>query len=313
MSTTQTNGSKAPSKAEQLRTLREAAAATAALPPDHGCAPPTGALTRKADQRKAASAAASQHPVKRVAAGASALTKAGKPRTGKGAVDLAPGTPGKAPEGPQDGQGTSPGAVPPEGTPTAAPGKAAPGASLAAPTAPALSAVERKAREAAEIAGDIPQRLQRANTPEAKAKVTRQINALEARRTGAGIKNPPNRASAGAKALGMSPREMKQTGARPKSAASTSAKPKPSSGASRGRYDWAGAEEGAKAGRKPPALDFSANTHKCYREKLKEVEKMARDGDLKALQAWKPQRHDGSPAMIDRWRKLVVIALKAKA
>jgi hypothetical protein len=97
--------------------------------------------------------------------------------------------------------------------------------------------------------------------------------------------------------------------------AKSKTKPQPAKAAKgngKGRYDWTGAEENAAQGKLPPPLDFSANTHKSYRGKLDEVEKMVKAKNLKALRAWKPQRQDGSPLMIDRWRKLAIKALEAK-
>lgn len=81
-----------------------------------------------------------------------------------------------------------------------------------------------------------------------------------------------------------------------------------------GRYDWTGAEEAAAKGTIPTTPDFSANTHKCYRPRLAEIEKLVKKGDVKALKAMKDSdfRKDGSPLIMNRYRKLAITALEAK-
>lgn len=80
-----------------------------------------------------------------------------------------------------------------------------------------------------------------------------------------------------------------------------------------GRYDWAAAEEAAKAGKVPTTPDFSANTHKCYRPRLAEIEKLVKAKNVKALKAMKDSdfRNDGSPLIMNRYRKLAIKALEA--
>ena len=86
----------------------------------------------------------------------------------------------------------------------------------------------------------------------------------------------------------------------------------PKSGIS-GRAQWTQAEEAAKNGTVPPPPDFSANTHKSYRKHLEAVVAMVTAKDIDGLKKWKPSRTDGSPAMIDRYRRIALTALQAKA
>lgn len=82
---------------------------------------------------------------------------------------------------------------------------------------------------------------------------------------------------------------------------------------SRSRYDWSAAEEMAEKGKIPPALDFSAETHKRFRGALADVVKAAKAGDTKALGAIKINPVSSSPKALDRYRKLCLKAIKAKA
>jgi len=89
--------------------------------------------------------------------------------------------------------------------------------------------------------------------------------------------------------------------------------PKPAKKSSKGRYDWAAAEEAAKKGKIPETPDFSANTHKCYRPRLDEIVKLVKAKNVKALKAMKDSdfRKDGSPLIMNRYRKLAITALEA--
>lgn len=87
---------------------------------------------------------------------------------------------------------------------------------------------------------------------------------------------------------------------------------RPTKAGGRKTYDWAGAKEKALTGIIPPAPDFSAHTHRFYREPLAQAVALVKAGDLKALQALKFARDDGSPGMIKRYRDIAVIALKSK-
>ena len=88
---------------------------------------------------------------------------------------------------------------------------------------------------------------------------------------------------------------------------------KPAKKTSKGRYDWAAAEEAAKKGKIPETPDFSANTHKCYRPRLDEIVKLVKAKNVKALKAMKDSdfRKDGSPLIMNRYRKLAITALEA--
>ena len=89
--------------------------------------------------------------------------------------------------------------------------------------------------------------------------------------------------------------------------------PKPAKKSSKGRYDWAAAEEAAKKGKIPETPDFSANTHKCYRPRLDEIVKLVKAKNVKALKAMKDSdfRKDGSPLIMNRYRKIAITALEA--
>jgi hypothetical protein len=87
--------------------------------------------------------------------------------------------------------------------------------------------------------------------------------------------------------------------------------PKRKSG-DRARYDWNGAREDAAKGTIPAAPDFSANTHRCYRPLLAEVEKLVKAKNLAGLQAYKIKGSCTSPAAVKRYREIALIALKAR-
>jgi hypothetical protein len=76
------------------------------------------------------------------------------------------------------------------------------------------------------------------------------------------------------------------------------------------KYDKSKAEQWAKAGKIPPAPDFSADTHAAYRSKLAEVEKLARQGDLAALRKWTVERASSSRIAIMDYRDLCIRALE---
>jgi hypothetical protein len=81
----------------------------------------------------------------------------------------------------------------------------------------------------------------------------------------------------------------------------------------RTRFDWKGAEEAAKRGKLPPKLDFSADTHARFREKLHEVEALAAKKDIAGLRKAKwPGFESSSPKAIHRWRDICIAALSAK-
>ena len=80
----------------------------------------------------------------------------------------------------------------------------------------------------------------------------------------------------------------------------------------RERYDWTAAVHAAKKGTIPSAPDFSADTHRSYRSKLAELVALVKAKDIKGLTKWEPQRLDGSPLIMKRYRDIALVALKAK-
>jgi len=99
--------------------------------------------------------------------------------------------------------------------------------------------------------------------------------------------------------------------ANPKSGKTEKAAPKRKP-TDRARYDWNGAREAAATGTIPAAPDFSANTHRCYRPLLAEVEKLVKAKDLAGLQAYRVKGSSTSPAAVKRYREIALVALKAK-
>lgn len=71
-------------------------------------------------------------------------------------------------------------------------------------------------------------------------------------------------------------------------------------------------EADARAGKLPPAPDFSAETHKRFRNKLAAVVDLANAADLKALRAFEINPVSSSPKAIARYRDLCIIALEAR-
>lgn len=72
-------------------------------------------------------------------------------------------------------------------------------------------------------------------------------------------------------------------------------------------------EAAAHEGKLPDPPDFSAETHARYRDKLAELIKLAKAGDVKALKAVEINPISTSPKALDRYRNLAVIAIAAKA
>jgi hypothetical protein len=71
-------------------------------------------------------------------------------------------------------------------------------------------------------------------------------------------------------------------------------------------------EAAARDGKLPEPPDFSAETHKRFRNKLVSVVELAKAGDLKGLRAFEINPVSSSPKAIARYRDLCVIALEAK-
>jgi hypothetical protein len=72
-------------------------------------------------------------------------------------------------------------------------------------------------------------------------------------------------------------------------------------------------ETAARAGKLPEPPDFSAETHKRFRNKLASVVDLAKAGDLKGLRKFEVNPVSSSPKAIARYRDLCVIALEAQA
>jgi hypothetical protein len=71
-------------------------------------------------------------------------------------------------------------------------------------------------------------------------------------------------------------------------------------------------EEAARRGKLPAPPDFSAPTHKRFRNKLAAVVELAKAGDLDGLRAFEINPVSSSPKAIARYRDLCVVALEAR-
>lgn len=71
-------------------------------------------------------------------------------------------------------------------------------------------------------------------------------------------------------------------------------------------------EAAAREGKLPEPPDFSAETHKRFRNKLASVIALAEAGDLKGLRAFEINPISSSPKAIARYRDLCVIALETR-
>ena len=71
-------------------------------------------------------------------------------------------------------------------------------------------------------------------------------------------------------------------------------------------------EAAAREGKLPEPPDFSAETHKRFRNKLASVVEVAKTGDLKGLRAFEINPVSSSPKAIARYRDLCIIALEAQ-
>lgn len=90
------------------------------------------------------------------------------------------------------------------------------------------------------------------------------------------------------------------------------AKQKAGSVATRPLGKRAAIETAAREGKLPEPPDFSAETHKRFRNKLASVAELAKAGDLKALRAFEINPVSSSPKAIARYRDLCVIAIEAR-
>jgi hypothetical protein len=71
-------------------------------------------------------------------------------------------------------------------------------------------------------------------------------------------------------------------------------------------------EAAAREGKLPEPPDFSAETHKRFRNKLASVVELAKAGDLRGLRAFEINPVSSSPKAIARYRDLCIIALEAR-
>jgi hypothetical protein len=72
-------------------------------------------------------------------------------------------------------------------------------------------------------------------------------------------------------------------------------------------------EAAAREGKLPEPPDFSAETHKRFRNKLAGVVELAEAGDLKGLRAFEINPVSSSPKAIKRYRDLCIVAIEAQA
>lgn len=72
-------------------------------------------------------------------------------------------------------------------------------------------------------------------------------------------------------------------------------------------------EAAAREGKLPEPPDFSADTHKRFRNKLASVVELAKTGDLKGLRAFEINPVSSSPKAIKRYRDLCIVAIEAQA
>jgi hypothetical protein len=69
-------------------------------------------------------------------------------------------------------------------------------------------------------------------------------------------------------------------------------------------------EAAAREGKLPAPPDFSAKTHKRFRNKLARVVELTKAGDLKGLRAFEIIVVSSSPKAIARYRDLCILALE---
>ena len=110
-----------------------------------------------------------------------------------------------------------------------------------------------------------------------------------------------------------SPQAAKANGAPRKGRKGRKPAGKPEAAETRPLGKRAAIEAAAREGKLPEAPDFSAETHKRFRNKLQSVIDLAKAGDLKGLRAFEINPVSSSPKAIARYRDLCVIALEARA
>jgi hypothetical protein len=74
----------------------------------------------------------------------------------------------------------------------------------------------------------------------------------------------------------------------------------------------AATEAAAREGKLPEPPDFSAETHRRFRNKLAAVVELAKAGDLNGLRAFEINPVSSSPKAIKRYRDLCIMALEAR-
>lgn len=99
--------------------------------------------------------------------------------------------------------------------------------------------------------------------------------------------------------------KAEKTTRKPRKTAEKSAAPRPVG-------KRAAIEAAAREGKLPEPPDFSAETHKRFRNKLASVVELAKSGDIKGLRAFEINPVSSSPKAIARYRDLCIIALEAR-
>ena len=133
----------------------------------------------------------------------------------------------------------------------------------------------------------------------------------EALRTGG---KPLPKALTGARGRVAAAKAAKQAKANTKAPAAKAGAAKPAQAeVPKYRGIWADAAEAAAKGKLPKAPDFSAETHRPYRNRLEKLIELAKAGDLRGLETVEmvPPRST-SPKALHRYRDLCVMALKAQ-
>lgn len=119
--------------------------------------------------------------------------------------------------------------------------------------------------------------------------------------------SPDNSARAQPKPM-LAKKPAKAATAQEKALADAPAKPMPRANAAR-----QAAEASADKGILPPVPDFSADTHKRYRDKLAALQALVEARDLKGLRTFETNPISSSRKILERYRLLSIRALNALA
>lgn len=113
---------------------------------------------------------------------------------------------------------------------------------------------------------------------------------------------------------GATPAEESATAAKAEATPSKGSKAagKPKTAATPPLGKRAAIEAAAREGKLPEPPDFSAETHKRFRNKLASVVELAKAGDLKGLRKFEVNPVSSSPKAIARYRDLCIIAVEAR-